>query len=152
MNDKRSTYSLWTDPLGQAALSGALALIPARRYPPWVRGAMIWGSTVSVTGLALAPGAATAALKRLGQWQGVDPAEHEEMPSPSPAVRAGVALAAGAVMYGTWRLAFWSDEAAERGLRALRIPFPRVVMGVAAGVTSWYGVRGDNRRRAESGR
>lgn len=48
----------------------------------------------------------------------------------NPVARIGVAAGVGAATYGLFRFSFWLDGAAEHGLRKLRVPYPRVVMGV----------------------
>lgn len=60
-------YSFSRDPWGQTAVVGALTLIPARKYPAWLRQTMIWVPTLSVTAMAATPGAATAVLRRLSR-------------------------------------------------------------------------------------
>ncbi|GAA1821274.1 hypothetical protein [Nesterenkonia flava] len=40
-------YDFWRDPWAQGALNGALALIPARKYPRWLRRTLVWGPPVA---------------------------------------------------------------------------------------------------------
>lgn len=140
-------YRLSENPWAQAAIVGSLSLIPARKYPRWVRGVLTWGSTFGVTAVAATPGTATAVLRRLGAWQN-QPAEEVQLPEISPAARATLAVSAGAVMYAGWRFSFWSDTATEKALRRLRVPAPRVVMSLAAGALTWRQIHSDNQRRA----
>lgn len=130
-------YSFSKDPRAEAVVTGAVALIPARKYPQWLRQTFIWAPTLGVTALAATPGATTAVLRTLGEWQGVEQ-EPGEVPSPPPAVRAALAVGAGATMYATWRFSFWFDTAAENALRKLRVPAPRVAIAVAVGAASWW--------------
>lgn len=47
--------------------------------------------------------------------------------------------------------AFWADEKIDRGLSRLRVPFPRAVMGVAAGTATWWSVTKENQREPARG-
>ena len=140
-------YSFSKDPWGQAAAVGVLTLIPARRYPAWLRRTMTWVPTLSVTAIAATPGASTAVLRRLGQWQGQN-TKDVKLPEASPAVRAACAVSAGAVSYAGWRLAFWSDTAAETLMRKMRVPAPRAAMALAAAAATGWSIRRDNERAA----
>jgi hypothetical protein len=53
-----STARYWQqleNPWAQGVLGGALALIPARKWPRWVRGAYTWVPTIGAASLAAAP-------------------------------------------------------------------------------------------------
>ncbi|NDK32350.1 hypothetical protein [Nesterenkonia haasae] len=140
-------YRLSADPWGQAALVSALTLIPARKYPAWLKRALVWGPTAGVVAIIATPGAPTSELRKLRTWQGQDPAA-VQLPEITPMARTALAIGAGAAMYASWRLSFWSDTAAENVVRKLRIPAPRVAMALTAGAATWWQVTRDNRRRA----
>lgn len=144
-------YSFSKDPWGQAVMTGGLALIPARKYPAWLRQTIIWAPALTVTAVAAAPGVPTAVLRRLSQWQGQDP-EEVEFPEISPVTRAALAVSLGAAAYAGGRLSFWSDTAAENLVRKLRVPAPRVAMALAAGASAWWSVRRENQQAAARAR
>lgn len=162
-----STKSLWV----QAIAGGAFTLIPARKYPAWLRHSLVWGSTAGIFTLIAVPGA-LAKLQELtpdgaeSQQPGPDNVEAEaadvrsvrvddsdvprarmekvdasnaDMPevASNPVVRIGLATAVAACTYGLCRFSFWFDAAAESGLRKLRVPYPRVVMGIGVGGSYW---------------
>lgn len=162
-----STMSMWL----QAIAGGAFTLIPARKYPAWLRHSLVWGSTAGVFTVIAVPGA----LARLQEptpdgadshQPGPDNVEAEiadvhsvsvddsDVPrartekveasnadmaeiAGNPLVRIGLATAVAACTYGLWRFSFWFDAAAESGLRKLRVPYPRVVMGIGVGGLYW---------------
>lgn len=135
------------DPWVQAGVTGALVLVPARKYPRWLWQGLTWGSTAAVVGVALLPGATTKLLEFSARHFGPEDQEQElsEVPEPGPVLRTAVALGAGAFMYGSWRFSLWADDAVERGLRRLRVPAPRVVMASGTGAATWYQVDRGNR-------
>ncbi|NLS10913.1 hypothetical protein HGQ17_13105 [Nesterenkonia sp. MY13] len=137
--------SILSNPTAQAALSGAVTLIPARNYPGWLRGVMSWVPALAVSGVAMAPGATSGIIKKLQEREGTP--TDTELPEPSPVVRAGLAAGLGALVYGSVRLSFLLDEAADRGLRKLRVPFPRVVMGAAVAAGAYRSAVTENQRR-----
>lgn len=139
MTESSSTRSSAPDPWSQAITAGVLALIPSRKYPVWLRQTLTWGTTAGVVALVSAPGAASEILKRVSKQE----AERVELGS---AARAVVALGAGTLMYGSWRFAWWFDEAAEQALRNLRVPFPRAVMGAAVGALHWRSAHRERRK------
>lgn len=106
---------------------------------------MSWGSALAAAGGAMAPGAISGTIKKLQEREGTP--TDTELPEPSPVVRAGLAVGLGAVVYGSVRLSFWLDEAAEQGLRKLCVPFPRVVMGAAVAVGAYRSAVAENQRR-----
>ncbi|GAA2124001.1 hypothetical protein [Kocuria atrinae] len=156
-----STKNMWI----QAIVGGAFTLVPARKYPAWVRHTLTWGSAAGIFTLMAVPGVAlklqevatsktgsdkAAALEDVGtetvevHSDGVENADavradagkvdaskpdFEKLDS-NPAMRIGLAAAVAACTYGVFRFSFWFDGAAERGLRKLHVPYPRVVMGV----------------------
>lgn len=130
-DDDRSTlHRMLISPWTQALAAGALVLIPARKYPTWLRQTLTWGTAAGTAALIAAPGAGAAILRQ--RTDGED-SEAEQI---STAAHAGLAIGAGALMYGSWRFTWWFDTAAESALRKMRVPFPRAVMGVAIAV--WY--------------
>lgn len=161
--DSRSR-SFLTDPWSQGVLTGVLTLIPARSYPIWLRRSIIWGPTVIGAVLPAYLGASpeahrrfTERMSRAGQdraeLDNARQAEPERSPQPEQQNRLrGAAVAAvaggaiGAVLTAAMAVAFWGDEKAEQGLRRLRVPFPRVVMGAAAGASAWWSVVKENER------
>lgn len=159
--------SLWIQVVG----GGISMLIPARKYPAWLRHSLTWGSTVGIFTLMAVPGAVSKLQELTPGQAGSDQpvpedveveladvrsasgqdtdvrradtgtvdassADIEKIDS-NPVVRIGVAAAVGACTYSLWRFSFWLDGATERGLRKLRVPYPRVVMGVAVGGLYW---------------
>lgn len=52
-----------------------------------------------------------------------------------------------AALSASMAAAFWADEKIERGLRRMRLPFPRAVMGAAAAAAAWWSVTKDNQRQ-----
>lgn len=142
--------TLLTDPWTQGVLSGAMTLIPARKYPGWLRQGLIWGPTVlgsaGGTYLALNPGARRKLMAKLadtGQTIPIDSGHHQngDRNSTDTARRLsiiGAGSAAGAASSLVMGFGFWADEAIDRGLRRMRVPFPRVVMGVTVGALTWW--------------
>ena len=124
----------------QAVVVGGISLIPARKYPGWLKQGLTWGSTGLVAAVALSPGAASGLLKALGTQDG--DADH---PQVSWMSRSAAAVVVGGLTYGTWRFAWWADEAAERALRRLCVPAPRVIMAVGAGALTYREARRDQR-------
>ncbi len=160
---------------GQAALTGALTLIPARKYPRWLQRTLIWGFPVA-SGIGFGYLAANPeTLDKLGERFGGERfgAERESTgtddgagqraggeansdggaPTLSPVKRAIVIAAAGAaigiVPATLTAAALWADEKTDRGLRKLNVPLPRVVMGCAAGGLTWWQVTAENKRKAQ---
>lgn len=166
----------------QAVVVGGLSLIPARKYPGWLKQGLTWGSTGLVAAVALTPGATSGLLKALSAKYGdAERAAQQEEPGqagqreqavPGQAAgesassdsssearedagrsqvswmtRSAAALVAGGFTYGAWRFTWWADEAAERALRRLCVPAPRVVMAVGAGVLTYREVRRDQQAR-----
>ena len=132
MSDEKSSTirRILASPWTQALAAGTLVLVPARKYPSWLRQTLTWGSAAGTAALIAAPAARSAVLRRR-----TDEQDAEAMRI-SPAARAGVAVGSGVLVYGSWRFTWWFDTAAESALRRMRVPFPRAVMGVAVG--AWY--------------
>lgn len=142
-----SEYRFSKDPWGQAVAVGALTLIPARKYPAWLRQTIIWTPAVAATAIVAIPGGTTGLLRKLSRWQGQDP-EEVEFPEISAVTRAAIAASFGAVVYGGGRLSFWTDNAAESLLRKMRVPAPRAAMAVISGATAWWSVDQENKQAA----
>lgn len=163
----------WWGPVSQAAVVGALSLLPARRYPGWLKQGMTWGSTGLVAAVALTPGAMSGLLKALGSKCGdTDPedsassdssAEARESearesgareeagrPQVSWVTRSSAALVAGGFTYGTWRFAWWADDAAERALRRMRVPAPRLVMAAGAAALAYREAHRDQQAQGQA--
>ncbi|GGE58321.1 hypothetical protein GCM10011401_01300 [Nesterenkonia cremea] len=160
---------------------GGLSLIPARKYPGWIRQGLTWGSTGLVMAVALSPGATSGLLKALGakygdaeQRKGAERQEEAsqrqqqseqgesassgssagaredaECPQVSWMSRTAAALVVGGFAYGTWRFAWWADDAAERALQRMRVPAPRVVMAAAAAALTYREARQDQEARSQ---
>lgn len=171
--EKSSANSVWL----QAIVGGALTLIPARKYPVWLRQTLTWVPAAGVFGVMAVPGAGASVEEwasgrvdsgrgtadgvadgRVGAKDGdsapADLGQADERESENGATeshrlaRIGTAAAAGALTYGMFRFSFWFDEAAERGLRKLRVPYPRVIMGAA--VAAFYVAAEEFDRRYEA--
>ncbi|WP_016995715.1 hypothetical protein [Kocuria atrinae] len=173
-----STKNLWF----QAIAGGALTLIPARKYPAWVRHTLTWGSAAGIFTLMAVPGVASKLEKATSGWAGSEKAAPEDVGAETvnvhgdsvehagtertstgkfdaskpesekldsnPVMRIGLATAVAACTYGVFRFSFWFDDAAERGLRKLYVPYPRVVMGL--GTAALYVVSEEFDRRYEA--
>ncbi len=132
---QETALNVLKSPLAQAVGTGALVLIPARKYPAWLRQTLTWGSTAAAVGLTALPKSRTPS-REPSTRESENEQDHRPAKAMSPAVRVGAAAGAGAVVYGSWRFTWWFDDAAEKALRKLRVPFPRAVMGAACGV--WF--------------
>lgn len=154
--DDAANFELSTflgDPLAQGTVVGLLTLIPVRNYPRWLRRSIIWGPIVitSVGGVCL--GAKPQMAEQLKQAEPAERSEHASEPEPVGGLRGAAralvpGLAIGAVMSGSMAVAIWADEKIDRGLHRIGIPFPRSVMGVAAGAITWMSVTQENQRDA----
>lgn len=145
--------------MAQGSAVGLLTLIPVRNYPRWVRQSIMWGPIV-IAGFGAAylganPGMAKTLSKQAADTEEPKQSEFDELSEHAPepksagglsgAVRALVpGVAIGAVMSGSMADAIWADEKIDRGLRRIGIPFPRSVMGVAAGALTWWSVTTEN--------
>lgn len=128
----------------QAGVVGSISLIPARTYPGWLKQGLTWGSTGLVAAVALAPGATSGLLKALGtQYEDAGRSRVSWM------TRSAAALALGGFTYGTWRFAWWADDAAERALRRMRVPAPRLIMAVGAAALTYREVRRDQQAQPQ---
>lgn len=141
--------TLLTDPWTQALMSGALTLIPVRKYPKWLRKGLIWGPSVlgSVGGVYFAfnPEARQKLMARIADTGQALPIESDQLQDgrlvTDPARRLsiiGVGSAAGAAGSLVMSFGFWADEAIDQGLQRMKVPFPRVVMGLATGALIWW--------------
>ncbi|GAA4839093.1 hypothetical protein [Garicola koreensis] len=128
--------SFLRNPWVQGALTGALALIPARKYPGWLRRGIIWAPTFA--------GAVGLGLLAKNQEPAGDTAQQADAPTVLKVAAAGAA--AGAVASVTLAVSFWADEQIERALHWMRVPFPRAVMGAAAGASAGWMVTQENAR------
>lgn len=163
-------YGFFSDPWRQAALTGALTLIPARQYPRWLQRTLIRGFPVATAigfgYLAAKPEALDKLGERFGgerESTGIDddagqraegePNSDGGAPPLAPAKRAILIAAAGAaigiVSATLTAAALWADEKTDRGLRKLNVPLPRVVMGCAAAAVTWWQVTAENKRKEQ---
>lgn len=142
MSNEQIPLRILKSPWSQAAVGGALTLIPGRRYPAWLRHAITWGSTATVTVLVANPRLGPRVLGALSRSSDQEPPEPIET---SPKARAVSAAVTGAATFGMLRLGWWFDEAAEQALRKLQVPFPRVLLGVAVG--AFYYATDDRERK-----
>ena len=113
--------SPWT----QAIVTGALTLIPARSYPRWLRGGLIWSSAL-IGGIAGGYFMVAQRESSPGQQTGS-----------SIALPLAVGVGIGTTLSGLTAAGFWADEKLDRGLRRLKVPYPRVIMGIGAGAITW---------------
>ncbi|WP_422391925.1 hypothetical protein [Arthrobacter sp. N1] len=132
MSHKKLASSIVRNPWSHAVAGGALALIPGRKYPAWLRRTITLGSTATVVAVITVPRLGSKFLKHTSVQ------ETPPVTNISPKAKAGFATVAGALMYGTMRLGWWFDEAAEQTMRKIQVPYPRVVLGVATGVLYYY--------------
>lgn len=143
--------TLWAE----ATASGALSLIPARKYPAWLRHTLSWGSTALVVAAVLAPAVVPQFNERVSDGARAKGADDHGVAAESAdrdlAVRFVAAGFAGALVHGLGRFSFWLDDAAEHRLRAWRVPYPRVVMSVAAAVLYVVIDEADRRAPNQSG-
>lgn len=149
-----SFFDLVRSPWAQGVLTGALTLIPARNYPRWLRLSLIWAPTIVGAGglalLAANPDAQRRFAVDVGadQQRGEEPEENTVQQADAPTILkvAGAGAAGGAVASAAMAVSFWADEKLERGLRQLKAPFPRVVMGVMVGAATGRWVIAENKR------
>ncbi len=156
--------------------TGLSALVPARRYPAWLRQTMMWVPALGFGALVSSPAAwryladsaqaspdspgAEAAGSARNESTEQPHGNSAQQPPDTPGVersrrrpltrwlgRAGGGIAVGALVYGNMRMGFWLDGAIERGLRRVRVPAPRVVMAIAAGGFAARAAVGDKKRR-----
>lgn len=59
--------------------------------------------------------------------------------------------AVGTTLAGVMTGGLWADEKIDRSLRRLHIPVPRVVMGITAGLVTWYQVTREERAAVHDG-
>lgn len=91
-----STARYWQqleNPWVQGVLGGALAMLPARKWPRWVRGAYIWVPTIGAASLAAAPEVWSRWIKESAQGSsslGEQPPEGAAAREASPAEHIGV--------------------------------------------------------------
>ena len=137
MSEKNLAFSIARSPWSQAIAGGALALIPGRKYPAWLRQTITWGSAATVVAVITVPGLGSKVLERTS-GQETPPITTPQTTRISPKAKAGFATVAGALTYGTMRFGWWFDEAAEQAMRKMQVPYPRVVLGIAVGVLYYY--------------
>lgn len=150
--------SFFNNPLSQAVAAGALAVIPARTYPTWLRRGMIWTpAIVGVAGSAYLVTNSKAVSKFAKPQKNTGRADRDYLPtvqlSSTQRASRGTAMVAvgggiGAVISLTTAAGFWVDEKIERGLRRLNVPFPRAVMGVGTGALIWLQEKQDKRQNS----
>lgn len=132
MSHKNLAFGIARSPWSQAIAGGALALIPGRKYPAWLRQTITWGSTATVVAVIVVPKLGAKFLEHTSVQ------ETPPITEISPRAKASFATVAGALMYGTMRFGWWFDEAAEQAMRKIQVPYPRVVLGVAIGVLYYF--------------
>ena len=156
------TYRFSRDPWGQAVVSGALSIIPARNYPRWLRRGIIVAPAIALPAFSAWAATSPSAQQKIAAWAGGDsssvggaadtepvapegPAEAESATRALTPVSFGALLAVtvplGAVTSAMMAAGFWADEKIEAGLRQLKVPFPRLVMGWGAGALTWWMVK-----------
>jgi hypothetical protein len=153
------------DPFAQAILTGAVTLIAPRDYPRWLRRGLIWGPTVAgVAGgayLATNRGARRKLATRIAVAEQQATIAQDLRPQEPPRAlrykgnnRTVSLVVTGATIGGVASLVmaggFWVDYKIDQGLRRLNVPFPRVVMGVATGVYTWWMLKNDPKQAALS--
>lgn len=133
-----------------------MTLVPVRRYPEWLRQALMWVPAAGVTAVLVTPRVWEAMAEAGARLP--DEAEQEqeqERGEPEPiaqeqsreghksplTVRRKVALwsigaAAGASVYGYMRFSLWTDGVVEDKLRELGVSRPRIVMAVLGGLVA----------------
>lgn len=139
--------SFLNNPMAQATVTGALTLIPARKYPTWLRRGLIWAPVVvGFAGAAYVLANPKTDLKPRDPRQNTGRADLDYLPATPVsdgqqvrrcATTIAVGGGIGAVASLTTAAGFWADEKIEQGLRRLKVPLPRAVMGVAAGALTW---------------
>lgn len=139
-------YRFSRDPWGQAVVSGALSIIPARNYPRWLRRGIIAAPAIALPAFSAWVATSSTAQDKISAWSGGEkPAEAEPATRPLTPVSLGKLLAItvplGAVTSAMMAAGFWADEKIEAGLRHLKVPFPRLVMGWGAGALTWWTVK-----------
>lgn len=163
-NTSRSITKFLNDPASQGILTGALTLIPARKYPKWVRQTLIWGPTVAGAAgaayLKANPRLRRKLSAKLALAQHADPSTRTSLRPQEPPLAilpndnrstASMVVTGTAIGTGVSLLiaaSLWADEKIEQGLRQLKTPLPRVVMGVAAGAVTWWALKRDQERSA----
>ncbi|MGO1524026.1 MAG: hypothetical protein ACTHWO_06650 [Nesterenkonia sp.] len=154
------SFDILRDPWVQGALTGALALIPARKYPGWLRRGIIWAPTV-VGALGLGFLAANPDAQRrfavavgAGQQNDQEPEENPEgnaaqqADAPTILKVAAAGAAGGGVASAAIAVSFWADEKLERGLRRVGVPFPRAVLAALSGAATGWMVTQENARES----
>ena len=148
--DRPSTEIL-QNPWTQAILTGALTLIPVRAYPRWVRRCLLWTPPLvgGIAGsyLSVNPAARGNFLKGTGTSQPESVAEQsaqqrqsqsdQQVRAPNALGIIAVGVSTGAALFAVTAAVFWADEKLERGLRRLKVPYPRIVMAIGAGAITW---------------
>ncbi|GAA4476366.1 hypothetical protein GCM10023190_13700 [Enteractinococcus fodinae] len=153
------------DPLSQGLLTGALTLIPARNYPTWLRRGLIWAPPIAggagAAYLVMNPKMRRKIAAKVAVAQ-YSPSTPDSLRPPEPPAafrtkgpsRTAALIAAGTAVGGVFSLAtaasFWADEKIDQGLRRINVPFPRAVMGLAAGGVTWWSLKRDQDAAAES--
>ncbi|PRZ18520.1 hypothetical protein [Nesterenkonia sandarakina] len=138
----------------QGTAGGVLALVPVRRYPEWLRQAIMWVPATAATTVVVTPrvwekladAARESPAQQEHEQEPVEPEllateqsrEHHRPPL-TPGRRAalwGVGLTVGASVYGYMRFSLWVDGAIEDKLREHGVARPRVVMAVLGGLAT----------------
>ena len=143
MSQKNFAVNIMESRWSTAVAGAILTLIPARKCPAWLQHTVTWGSTAAMVALIASPRRASRVHT---DTAGEETNERVEL---SSRARIGYAAVAGMVMYGSWKFAWWFDAAAERTLRKLRVPFPRVVLGAAVGA-AYYHTDNRSQRRPDT--
>lgn len=139
--------SLLNHPISQATVTGALTLIPTRKYPTWLRHSLIWGPAVAcLAGSVYLIANPKTGSKTTEPRKNTGRADQDYLPSARLSggrrARHAVTMVAlgggiGTLISLTTAAGFWADEKIEQSLGRLNVPFPRAIMGIAAGALTW---------------
>ncbi|MBO0594085.1 hypothetical protein I2485_02565 [Nesterenkonia sp. E16_7] len=143
----------------QGTAAGVLTLVPVRKYPEWLRQAIMWVPAAGITTVlvtpriweAMADAGRTSPEDRTNEQGEPEQGERGEPPAPEdqatqdqkpPLTPRGrmalwcVGLTVGASVYGYMRFSLWADGAIEDKLRELGVARPRIVMAVLGGLVA----------------
>lgn len=129
-----------TSPHASALGVCVFTLIPGRAFPRWAQHTLTWASSAGVGIVVAIPGASEKILRR---ERADESGTRDQL---RPAARFALAAVAAAAMAGAWMFSWWADEKTERALRAIRLPVPRLWIGVALGAAEFWS---ETQRRAQ---